>query len=134
MVVPGSIPNGEVEEEPLSSGITLVSQEAAQVLESAGEGPLGQSGLLCSRNKLHLLQAVGCCCFFWPKSFWFADVRLRKLAEEKEELLFQIRKLKHQLDEERQKHAKVDGVFTEGEKMENGTDLSFIEMQSKFPF
>ncbi|XP_078788229.1 leucine-rich repeat flightless-interacting protein 2 isoform X11 [Oryzias latipes] len=97
VVVPGSIPNGEVEEEPLSSGITLVSQEAAQVLESAGEGPL--------------------------------DVRLRKLAEEKEELLFQIRKLKHQLEEERQKHAKVDGVFTEGEKMENGTDLSFIEMQ-----
>ncbi|XP_078788231.1 leucine-rich repeat flightless-interacting protein 2 isoform X16 [Oryzias latipes] len=94
VVVPGSIPNGEVEEEPLSSGITLVSQEAAQVLESAGE-----------------------------------DVRLRKLAEEKEELLFQIRKLKHQLEEERQKHAKVDGVFTEGEKMENGTDLSFIEMQ-----
>uniref|UniRef100_A0A3P9K900 Leucine-rich repeat flightless-interacting protein 2 n=1 Tax=Oryzias latipes TaxID=8090 RepID=A0A3P9K900_ORYLA len=97
VVVPGSIPNGEVEEEPLSSGITLVSQEAAQVLESAGEGPL--------------------------------DVRLRKLAEEKEELLFQIRKLKHQLEEERQKHAKVDGVFTDGEKMENGTDLSFIEMQ-----
>uniref|UniRef100_A0A8C7X8K6 Leucine-rich repeat flightless-interacting protein 2 n=1 Tax=Oryzias sinensis TaxID=183150 RepID=A0A8C7X8K6_9TELE len=97
VVVPGSIPNGEVEEEPLSSGITLVSQEAAQVLESAGDGPL--------------------------------DVRLRKLAEEKEELLFQIRKLKHQLEEERQKHAKVDGVFTDGEKMENGTDLSFIEMQ-----
>uniref|UniRef100_A0A3P9IIE7 Leucine-rich repeat flightless-interacting protein 2 n=1 Tax=Oryzias latipes TaxID=8090 RepID=A0A3P9IIE7_ORYLA len=97
VVVPGSIPNGEVEEEPLSSGITLVSQEAAQVLESAGEGPL--------------------------------DVRLRKLAEEKEELLFQIRKLKHQLEEERQKHAKVDGVFTDGEKMENGTDFSFIEMQ-----
>ncbi|XP_024152642.1 leucine-rich repeat flightless-interacting protein 2 isoform X2 [Oryzias melastigma] len=97
VVVPGSIPNGEVEEEPLSSGITLVSQEAAQVLESAGDGPL--------------------------------DVRLLKLAEEKEELLFQIRKLKHQLEEERQKHAKVDGVFTDGEKMENGTDLSFIEMQ-----
>ncbi|KAF6725685.1 Leucine-rich repeat flightless-interacting protein 2 [Oryzias melastigma] len=97
VVVPGSIPNGEVEEEPLSSGITLVSQEAAQVLKSAGDGPL--------------------------------DVRLLKLAEEKEELLFQIRKLKHQLEEERQKHAKVDGVFTDGEKMENGTDLSFIEMQ-----
>lgn len=58
VVVPGSIPNGEVEEEPLSSGITLVSQEAAQVLESAGDGPLGQSAHLCSTGKLHLLPVV----------------------------------------------------------------------------
>lgn len=60
------------------------------------------------------------------------DVRLLKLAEEKEELLAQIRKLKNQLEEERQKHPKVDGAYTDGEKMENGTDLHIIEMQSKF--
>lgn len=35
-----------------------------------------------------------------------------------------------QLEEERQKHSKIDSVFTEGERMENGTDLHFIEMQS----
>lgn len=60
-----------------------------------------------------------------------ADVRLRKLAEEKDELLAQIRKLKNQLEEERQKHSKVDSAYTDGERMENGTDLHFIEMQSK---
>ncbi|XP_050932471.1 leucine-rich repeat flightless-interacting protein 2 isoform X10 [Lates calcarifer] len=97
VIIPDGTPNGDVNHEPLSSGITVVSQEAAQVLESAGEGPL--------------------------------DVRLRKLAEEKDELLAQIRKLKNQLEEERQKHSKVDSAYTDGERMENGTDLHFIEMQ-----
>nr|XP_057914244.1 leucine-rich repeat flightless-interacting protein 2 isoform X11 [Doryrhamphus excisus] len=97
VIIPDGTPNGDINHEPLSSGITVVSQEAAQVLESAGEGPL--------------------------------DVRLRKLAEEKDELLSQIRKLKNQLEEERQKHSKVDSVYTDGDKMENGTDLHFIEMQ-----
>ncbi|XP_038593762.1 leucine-rich repeat flightless-interacting protein 2 isoform X1 [Micropterus salmoides] len=97
VIIPDGTPNGDVNHEPQSSGITVVSQEAAQVLESAGEGPL--------------------------------DVRLRKLAEEKDELLAQIRKLKNQLEEERQKHSKMDSAFTDGEKMENGTDLNIIEMQ-----
>ncbi|XP_044070239.1 leucine-rich repeat flightless-interacting protein 2 isoform X23 [Siniperca chuatsi] len=97
VIIPDGTPNGDVNHEPQSSGITVVSQEAAQVLESAGEGPL--------------------------------DVRLRKLAEEKDELLAQIRKLKNQLEEERQKHSKMDSAYTDGEKMENGTDLHFIEMQ-----
>ncbi|XP_031140049.1 leucine-rich repeat flightless-interacting protein 2 isoform X5 [Sander lucioperca] len=97
VIIPDGTPNGDVNHEPLSSGITVVSQEAAQVLESAGEGPL--------------------------------DVRLRKLAEEKDELLAQIRKLKNQLEEERQKHSKMDSAYTDGERMENGTDLHVIEMQ-----
>ncbi|XP_034008168.1 leucine-rich repeat flightless-interacting protein 2 isoform X1 [Trematomus bernacchii] len=97
VIIPDGTPNGDVNHEPLSSGITVVSQEAAQVLESAGEGPL--------------------------------DVRLRKLAEEKDELLAQIRKLKNQLEEERQKHSKMDSAYTDGERMENGTDLHIIEMQ-----
>ncbi|XP_040034974.2 leucine-rich repeat flightless-interacting protein 2 isoform X11 [Gasterosteus aculeatus] len=97
VIIPDGTPNGDVNHEPLSSGITVVSQEAAQVLESAGEGPL--------------------------------DVRLRKLAEEKDELLAQIRKLKNQLEEERQKHTKMDSACTDGERMENGTDLHVIEMQ-----
>lgn len=53
------------------------------------------------------------------------------MAEEKDELLAQIRKLKNQLEEERQKHSKIDSSYTDGERMENGTDLHFIEMQSE---
>ncbi|KAA0718272.1 Leucine-rich repeat flightless-interacting protein 2 [Triplophysa tibetana] len=97
VIIPEDTPNGDIGNESPTSGITVVTQEAAQMLESAGDGPL--------------------------------DVRLRKLADEKEELLAQIRKLKMQLEEERQKHSKIDSVYTEGERMENGTDLHFIEMQ-----
>lgn len=96
VIIPDGTPNGDVNHEPLSSGLTVVSQEAAQVLESAGDGPL--------------------------------DVRLRKLADEKDELLAQIRKLKNQLEDEKQKHSKNE-TYTDGEGMENGTDLHFIEMQ-----
>ncbi|XP_077469048.1 leucine-rich repeat flightless-interacting protein 2 isoform X2 [Stigmatopora argus] len=97
VIIPDGTPNGDINHEPVSTGITVVSQEAAQILESVGDGPL--------------------------------DVRLLKLAEEKDELLAQIRKLKNQLEEERQKHSKMDSVYTDGERMENGTDLHFIEMQ-----
>ncbi|KAM7176021.1 leucine-rich repeat flightless-interacting protein 2 isoform 2-T2 [Macrochelys suwanniensis] len=97
VIIPDGTPNGDVNHEPVVGTIAVVSQEAAQVLESAGEGPL--------------------------------DVRLRKLAEEKEELLSQIRKLKLQLEEERQKNSKNDGTNPDITGLENGSDLQLIEMQ-----
>ncbi|XP_038816232.1 leucine-rich repeat flightless-interacting protein 2 isoform X3 [Salvelinus namaycush] len=97
VIIPEGMPNGDISHDDPATGITVVTQEAAQVLESAGEGPL--------------------------------DVRLRKIADEKDELLAQIRKLKMQLEDERQKHSKMENAFTEGERMENGTDLHVIEMQ-----
>ncbi|XP_039378713.1 leucine-rich repeat flightless-interacting protein 2 isoform X5 [Mauremys reevesii] len=97
VIIPDGTPNGDVNHEPVVGTIAVVSQEAAQVLESAGEGPL--------------------------------DVRLRKLAGEKEELLSQIRKLKLQLEEERQKNSKNDGTNLDITGLENGSDLQFIEMQ-----
>ncbi|MEE6510442.1 hypothetical protein FKM82_030178 [Ascaphus truei] len=98
VIIPDGTPNGDINHEPSVGAITVVSQEAAQVLESAGEGPL--------------------------------DVRLRKLAEEKDELVSQIRKLKLQLDEERQKNAKNETTPTDSAGLENGSDLQLIEMQS----
>ncbi|XP_046720459.1 leucine-rich repeat flightless-interacting protein 2 isoform X18 [Silurus meridionalis] len=97
VIIPEGTPNGDVSHESPTSVITLVTQEAAQVLESAGDGPL--------------------------------DIRLRKLAEEKDELLSQIRKLKTQLQDEKQKHLKMESVDPDGEQLENGTDLNLIEMQ-----
>ncbi|XP_021510339.1 leucine-rich repeat flightless-interacting protein 2 isoform X4 [Meriones unguiculatus] len=97
VIIPDSTPNGDVNHEPVVGAITAVSQEAAQVLESAGEGPL--------------------------------DVRLRKLAGEKEELLSQIRKLKLQLEEERQKCSRNDDTSGDLAGLQNGSDLQFIEMQ-----
>ncbi|XP_006890663.1 PREDICTED: leucine-rich repeat flightless-interacting protein 2 isoform X3 [Elephantulus edwardii] len=97
VIIPDGTPNGDVNHEAAAGAITVVSQEAAQVLESAGEGPL--------------------------------DVRLRKLAGEKEELLSQIRKLKLQLEEERQKSSRTDGSGGDLTGLQNGSDLQFIEMQ-----
>ncbi|XP_074999134.1 leucine-rich repeat flightless-interacting protein 2 isoform X5 [Calonectris borealis] len=97
VIIPDGTPNGDVNHESVVGAITVVSQEAAQVLESAGEGPL--------------------------------DVRLRKLAGEKEELLSQVRKLKMQLEEERQKYSKSDGMNPDIIGLENGSDLQLIEMQ-----
>ncbi|XP_072009294.1 leucine-rich repeat flightless-interacting protein 2 isoform X4 [Engystomops pustulosus] len=96
VIIPDGTPNGDINHEPVVGQITVVSQEAAQVLESAGEGPL--------------------------------DVRLRKLAEEKDELVSQIRKLKLQLDEERHKNVRND-TMTDSTGLENGSDLQLIEMQ-----
>ncbi|XP_014054050.2 leucine-rich repeat flightless-interacting protein 2-like [Salmo salar] len=116
-IIPEGMPNGDINHNDPATGITGVAQEAAQVLESAGEGSL--------------------------------DVRIQKLADEKDELLAQIRKLKMCLEDERQKHSKMENAFTDGERMENaftdgermenaftdgermenGTDLHFIEMQ-----
>ncbi|XP_056376338.1 leucine-rich repeat flightless-interacting protein 2 isoform X10 [Hyla sarda] len=96
VIIPDGTPNGDINHEPVVGQITVVSQEAAQVLESAGEGPL--------------------------------DVRLRKLAEEKDELVSQIRKLKLQLEEERHKNVRNDTV-TDSTGLENGSDLQMIEMQ-----
>ncbi|XP_039405340.1 leucine-rich repeat flightless-interacting protein 2 isoform X3 [Corvus cornix cornix] len=97
VIIPDGTPNGDVNHESVVGTITVVSQEAAQVLESAGEGPL--------------------------------DIRLRKLAGEKEELLSQVRKLKMQLEEERQKYSKSDGMNPDIIGLENGSDLQLIEMQ-----
>ncbi|XP_065521832.1 leucine-rich repeat flightless-interacting protein 2 isoform X13 [Lathamus discolor] len=97
VIIPDGTPNGDVNHESVVGAITVVSQEAAQVLESAGEGPL--------------------------------DIRLRKLAGEKEELLQQVRKLKMQLEEERQKYSKSDGMNPDIIGLENGSDLQLIEMQ-----
>ncbi|XP_069071164.1 leucine-rich repeat flightless-interacting protein 2 isoform X6 [Pleurodeles waltl] len=97
VIIPDGTPNGDINHEPVVGAITVVSQEAAHVLESAGEGPL--------------------------------DVRLRKLAEEKDELLSQIRKLKFHLEEERQKNSKNENSTTDSAVLENGSDLQLIEMQ-----
>uniref|UniRef100_A0A7N5KAI3 Leucine-rich repeat flightless-interacting protein 2 n=1 Tax=Ailuropoda melanoleuca TaxID=9646 RepID=A0A7N5KAI3_AILME len=97
VIIPDGTPNGDVSHEPVVGAITVVSQEAAQVLESAGEGPL--------------------------------DVRLRKLAGEKEELLSQIQRLKLQLEEEQQKCSRSEGSAADMAGLHNGSDLQFIEMQ-----
>lgn len=50
----------------------------------------------------------------------------------KVKLVFQVRKLKMQLEEERQKYSKSDGMNSDIVGLENGSDLQLIEMQSTY--
>lgn len=75
--------------------VALVSQEAAQFLEKAGEGTL--------------------------------DVRLKRVAEEKQELLDEIRRLKLDLEEEKQK-GRIDKIATQSPQA-NGPDMKILEVQ-----
>ncbi|XP_078465026.1 leucine-rich repeat flightless-interacting protein 2 isoform X3 [Lampetra planeri] len=89
VMVPEGEVNGEVgpDGEPLAGGgaVTLVSRQAAQLLEGAGDGPL--------------------------------DIRLKRLVEDKESLVEQVKSLKIQLEETKQKSGKSDSDPTE-----NGMD------------
>lgn len=53
VIIPEDMPNGDVSHESPTAGITVVKQEVAQVLESAGDGPLGES--LNARSSLSVL-------------------------------------------------------------------------------
>ncbi|NXU51512.1 LRRF2 protein, partial [Turnix velox] len=59
--------------------------------------------------------------------FLFPD-RLKKLIDEREALLDQIKKLKGQL-EEKQKNGKMENAQSEDEVVENGTDMHMIDLQ-----
>lgn len=72
----------------------LVSHEAAQLLEQAGEGSL--------------------------------DVRLKRFAEEKQDLLDEIRRLKLDLEDERQRNNKIEKLSTQGPQA-NGPDIKLLE-------
>ncbi|NWU07058.1 LRRF2 protein, partial [Cephalopterus ornatus] len=54
--------------------------------------------------------------------------RLKRLIDERESLLDQIKKLKAQL-EEKQKNGKMDNTQSEDEVLENGTDMHMIDLQ-----
>ncbi|XP_023115675.1 leucine-rich repeat flightless-interacting protein 1 isoform X48 [Felis catus] len=56
------------------------------------------------------------------------DIRLKKLVDERECLLEQIKKLKGQL-EERQKNGKLDNLRPGDDVLENGTDVHVMDLQ-----
>ncbi|KAM4668243.1 leucine-rich repeat flightless-interacting protein 1 isoform 6-T7 [Amazona ochrocephala] len=54
--------------------------------------------------------------------------RLKKLTDERESLLDQVKKLKGQL-EEKQKNGRMENTQSEDEVLENGTDMHMIDLQ-----
>ncbi|KAK7938392.1 hypothetical protein WMY93_001718 [Mugilogobius chulae] len=57
-----------------------------------------------------------------------SKIRLRKLVDEREKMIEQVKKLKAQLEQKTQKNG-TDSLSPDGEIMENGNDPALIEMQ-----
>ncbi|XP_053184683.1 leucine-rich repeat flightless-interacting protein 2 isoform X2 [Scomber japonicus] len=57
------------------------------------------------------------------------EIRLRKLVDEREKMIDQVKKLKSQLEQKTQKNGTESGSSPEGEILENGNDPNIIEVQ-----
>ncbi|XP_054470892.1 leucine-rich repeat flightless-interacting protein 2 [Anoplopoma fimbria] len=57
------------------------------------------------------------------------EIRLRKLVDEREKMIEQVKKLKSQLDQKTQRNGTENSSSPDGEILENGNDPNLIELQ-----
>ncbi|KAM3861902.1 leucine-rich repeat flightless-interacting protein 2 [Diretmus argenteus] len=57
------------------------------------------------------------------------EIRLRKLVDEREKMIEQVKKLKTQLEQKMQRNGTESGSSPDGEILENGTDPNVLELQ-----
>uniref|UniRef100_A0A1A8BKI1 Leucine rich repeat (In FLII) interacting protein 1a n=1 Tax=Nothobranchius kadleci TaxID=1051664 RepID=A0A1A8BKI1_NOTKA len=57
------------------------------------------------------------------------EIRLRKLVDEREKMIEQVKKLKAQLDQKTQNNGTDSGCSPDGEMMENGNDPNIMDLQ-----
>ncbi|MEQ2181623.1 hypothetical protein GOODEAATRI_013494, partial [Goodea atripinnis] len=60
------------------------------------------------------------------------EIRLRKLVDEREKMIEQIKKLKAQLEQKTQKNGTDSSLSPDGEITENGNDPNIMELQSRW--
>uniref|UniRef100_A0A667ZNH7 Leucine rich repeat (in FLII) interacting protein 1a n=1 Tax=Myripristis murdjan TaxID=586833 RepID=A0A667ZNH7_9TELE len=60
---------------------------------------------------------------------YLSEIRLRKLVDEREKMIEQVKKLKAQLEQKTQRNGMESGSGADGEILENGTDPSILELQ-----
>ncbi|XP_044236489.2 leucine-rich repeat flightless-interacting protein 1 isoform X31 [Ursus arctos] len=109
-----------LKEELKKHGIVLNSEpatngEASDTLNNVGH----QGPSKITKEELNALKTAG---------DGTLDIRLKKLVDERECLLEQIKKLKGQL-EERQKNDKLDNLHPGNDVLENGTDMHVMDLQ-----
>nr|XP_045723387.1 leucine-rich repeat flightless-interacting protein 2-like [Mirounga angustirostris] len=109
-----------LKEELKKHGIVLNSElatngETSDTLNDAGH----QGPSKITKEELNALRTAG---------DGMLDIRLKKLVDERECLLEQIKKLKGQL-EERQKNGKLDNLHPGSDVLENGTDMHVMDLQ-----
>nr|XP_035942316.1 leucine-rich repeat flightless-interacting protein 1 isoform X41 [Halichoerus grypus] len=101
-------------------GIVLNSELATNGETSDALNDVGHQGpSKMTKGELNALRTAG---------DGMLDIRLKKLVDERECLLEQIKKLKGQL-EERQKNGKLDNLHPGSDVLENGTDMHVMDLQ-----
>ncbi|XP_072818036.1 leucine-rich repeat flightless-interacting protein 1 isoform X25 [Vicugna pacos] len=109
-----------LKEELKKHGIILNSEIATNGETSDALNNVGYQGSpKMTKEELNALKATG---------DGTLDIRLKKLIDERECLLEQIKKLKGQL-EERQKSIRLDNLRPEDVVLENGTDMHVMDLQ-----
>uniref|UniRef100_A0A671DV06 LRR binding FLII interacting protein 1 n=1 Tax=Rhinolophus ferrumequinum TaxID=59479 RepID=A0A671DV06_RHIFE len=109
-----------LKEEIKKHGIILNSEIATNGETSDTLNNVGfQAPTKMTKEELNVLKATG---------DGTLDIRLKRLVDERECLLEQVKKLKGQL-EERQKNGKVDTLRPEDTVLENGTDVHMMDLQ-----
>ncbi|XP_045431293.1 leucine-rich repeat flightless-interacting protein 1 isoform X3 [Pipistrellus kuhlii] len=109
-----------LKEELKKHGIILNSETATNGETSDTLNSVGYPGpTKMTKEELNALKATG---------DGTLDIRLKKLVDERECLLEQIKKLKGQLGE-RQKNGKLDLLRPEDAVLENGTDVHVMDLQ-----
>ncbi|KAM9249665.1 leucine-rich repeat flightless-interacting protein 1 isoform 7-T7 [Dugong dugon] len=101
-------------------GVILNSEIATNGETSATLSNVGhQDSTKMTKEELNALKSTG---------DGTLDIRLKKLIDERERLLEQVKKLKGQL-EQRQKNGKLDSLQPEDVVLENGTDVHVMDLQ-----
>ncbi|XP_032249000.1 leucine-rich repeat flightless-interacting protein 1 isoform X9 [Phoca vitulina] len=109
-----------LKEELKKHGIVLNSELATNGETSDALNDVGHQGpSKMTKGELNALRTAG---------DGMLDIRLKKLVDERECLLEQIKKLKGQL-EERQKNGKLDNLHPGSDVLENGTDMHVMDLQ-----
>uniref|UniRef100_A0A8C6B7L3 LRR binding FLII interacting protein 1 n=2 Tax=Monodontidae TaxID=9747 RepID=A0A8C6B7L3_MONMO len=109
-----------LKEELKKHGIILNSEVATNGETSDPLNNVGYQGSTkMTKEELNALQATG---------DGTLDIRLKKLVDERECLLEQIKKLKGQL-EERQRNIRLDSLHPEDGVLQNGTDVHVMDLQ-----
>ncbi|XP_078572836.1 leucine-rich repeat flightless-interacting protein 2-like isoform X27 [Branchiostoma floridae x Branchiostoma japonicum] len=118
--------NGEAETGEKKTKVALVTPEAAQMLEQAGEGTLDLKTLQAKKQGSDQPQ---------PNTEYamamFYDERLKRMAEEKEDLVDQIRRLKLELEEEKERTKALQSKANRTAEA-NGPDMELLDIQIKF--
>ncbi|XP_024608515.1 leucine-rich repeat flightless-interacting protein 1 isoform X6 [Neophocaena asiaeorientalis asiaeorientalis] len=109
-----------LKEELKKHGIILNAEVATNGETSEPLNNVGYQGSTkMTKEELNALQATG---------DGTLDIRLKKLVDERECLLEQIKKLKGQL-EERQRNVRLDSLHPEDGVLQNGTDVHVMDLQ-----